>query len=255
MAVKSFPVSILIAEECAEAGVRINTTLSPYAATDTNLGRLLVAMSTIVNDLHRALTLSRKKPLTQEILEKDAARGRIYGNLVKFIRGEQSHHLPEKAQAASLLYGILKQHGLGIHHGSYAVESTRLRGLFVDFDLSPQKEAAVTLGIEEAILELKQAEEEFSVVHNQLIDAKAGIEDIPTISEIADPLRVYLRTILNYLSGLELADPATWAGVVNEINEITIELTAQARSRKTRRKNDEEEEPPPVEEPPVENPQ
>jgi len=250
MSVKTLPRYRLLAQECGESLVRFNTILSPYAASVPILLKLLDMAGQLVIKLETAMSLSRASPLSKKLFEKDELRDRLYRDIVKYIRGARSHYISEKAQAAEGLYGIFKQHDLALTMDSYAIESTKMRALLADLSAEMCVAWSEELQITEAIGNLAAAQSEFEAAYQELVDSRAGVAALPTVTELVSPMRKQLHYILNMVGILEVVEPATWADVVNEINTVITELAAKAKARDTREKNEEEDEEEPIEPPP-----
>lgn len=246
MSVKTLPRYRPLAQECGELLVRFSTILSPYAVSVPILLKLLEMAAQLVTKLETAMSLTRASPLSKTLYEKDELRDRIYRDLVKYIRGARSHYISEKAQAAQQLYGIFKQHDLALTMDSYAIESTKLRALLADLSAERCVAWAEELQISGAIGNLAAAESEFAAVYQQLVDSKADVGTLPTVTELASPMRKQIHYILNMVEILEVVEPDTWADAVNEINTVITEVAAKAKARDTMEKSDEEEEEEPI---------
>lgn|GEM_PF-1069684 len=246
MELLSLPRYSLRAEECAEAIVRISDVVSVHVATERLLGLVLSHAAEVVEQAHRAFGISQANPLTRVVAEKDMKRDELFTSLGNFIRGEQSHDDPEKAAAARLLYRHFKKQGLNLVERSYAVESSRLKALFLDLMTPESQAASELLGISGRVGALINAENEFFALHQQLTHSKAQ-DDAPAVNEILKPLRVSLFHILAYVEIGFAMEPDNWANCVGELNEIITEFVARARARRTRRESEEpvgpEEEP------------
>jgi hypothetical protein len=233
MPIKTLPRYLLLSEELAEAGSRFRATLEPFSANDPVLKRLLDLTGSAVDTALTAFGLVRGNSLTKTVFEKDEIRDGLYADLAKYIRGSRAHYLPAKAEAGALLYGLFKKHGFQLQQNSYAVESSKLKALFVDLENDNAKKAAEELGITQAIADLVRAENDFAEVHRQLVSSKA-VEKVPTVSEIVGPLRRLLLNIINYLGTMEYLEPEKWSQPVSELNVVITELAAKARARKSR---------------------
>lgn len=252
MSLKSIPVYLFNAGECAECSADFSTVLFPFATEDPTLKKLLDDTEAIAAQIRTGLGIGRSNKLTAYVGEKDSLRDHIHGELIKFVRGEQSHRIKEKAAAAQLLYGIIRQFGTKISVDSYAVESTKIRGLLAEFNRDDAKAAIELLDIGPTVEELRLAELEFDAAHLELINSRANVGSIPKVSQLLNPIRRRLNIVVGYIAGCETAFPDRWEAPVADLNRIITELSARARARQTRAKEEETE--PPVTDTAADNP-
>jgi len=243
MPVRSFPIYLLTYDECVEAAVRICKAIAPSAEKSASPQRLLSMTEELVSEFNNVLGISRSNPLTAVLAEKDSARDSILGNFIKYIRGAQSHHEEEKAQAAAKLYRLIKQYRFDIKSGSYAAESTRIRSLLTELEQDEELKAAVELiGVGQVVIDLRRAQMEFETAHEELLASKAQISAASTLGRIVKPLRKDIRHLLNLIDAFHAMYPDEWNDTVNELDEIVVELASRAKGRRTRGENEKEEE-------------
>jgi hypothetical protein len=137
----------------------------------------------------------------------------------------------------------MRQFGTKINVDSYAVESTKIKGLLAEFGRDDAKAAIELLDIGPTVEELRLAEQEFDAAHLELINSRANVGSIPKVSQLLNPIRRSLSILVGYIAGCEAAFPDRWAAPVLELNRIITELSARARARRTRAKGEEDEPP------------
>lgn len=242
MPVRSFPVYLLTYDECVEAAVRIGRAIAPSAEKSASPQRLLTMVEELVSEFNNVLGLSRSNPLTAVVAEKDTIRDSILSNFVKYIRGAQSHHDEEKAQAAAKLYRLIRQYGFDVKSSSYAAESTRIRSLLTELELEDLRSAVELIDVGQVVIDLRRAQMEFETAHGELVASKVQNSTSSTLGKIITPLRKEIRHLLNLIDAFHLMYPDEWNDTVNELNEIIVELASRAKSRRTRDEHEKEEE-------------
>ena len=228
------------AAEIAATASRVLTIVESALQQNRYLRGLCEIMSTHLNAVQEVFGESAKNILTEPLAEADAERDALHGRISKFLRGARYHFDEAKAQAASNLYRLFKNHGLGLAYDSYAVQSTKLNALFSDLETEDTKKAIATLELDGTFNQLRQAEAKFNKLYMQKVEAEAEGKETGPVGELIQPLKQDLYYVLTMLEISEIVKPNEYKDVINNVNELIIEMGGKARARENRKEEEDE---------------
>lgn len=240
MPLKTLPRYIMSAAELAATASRILTIIESAIQQNRYLKGLCDIMRNHLNAVHEVFGESAKNILTEPLSEADAARDALHGRISKFLRGARYHFDKAKAQAASNLYRLFKNHGLGLAYDSYAVQSTKLNALFSDLEQENAKKDIATLELEGTFNGLRQAEAKFGKLYMQKVEAEAEAKETGPVGELIQPLKQDLYYVLTMLEISEIVKPDDYSDVINNVNELITEMGGKARARNNRKEEEDE---------------
>ena len=241
MPIKTLPRYLLNSAELAAIAARLLAILATAIEENRFLKGLCDIMSGHLNAVHAVFGESTTNILTEPLAQADDARDSLHGRIAKFLRGARFHFDEAKAQAASNLYRLFKNNGLGLSRDSYAVQSTKLNALFSDLEQEDAKKDIATLGLESSINELKETEAKFGKLYMQKVESEAEAKETGPVTELIQPLKQDLYYVLTMVEIMERVKPNAYTEIVNNVNELVIEMGGKARARNNRKEEEDEE--------------
>ena len=183
------------------------------------------------------------KVATQILRDKDKVRDKIFKGFRSYCKAYSQCLEPKKEEAAELLLDAIRLHGWTVYSESDAKESSRLEKLVNDLTKEDKLVAAV------AAIKGESWVSKIEAANNDFISTSAGRSESEA-KKMHKQTKVelqLLKTDMDYLfkymdamAGLN-AD-SSWKEACDKIDELTNNMLATVKSRKTRkRKNDDKE--------------
>ena len=241
MPIKTLPRYLMNSEEIAATAGRLLTILEPVYNDSDFIKGLIDLMDKHLKAVHEVFGEGTTNILTEPLAKADNERDSIYAKITKFLRGARFHFDDNKAKAASTLYRIFKNQGLGLAYDSYAVQSTKLNALFSDLETEDAKKAIEMLDLAGTFNGLKMAQENFAKLYTQKLEKEAEAKETGPVGELIQPVRQDLYYVLTMLEIMERVKPDAYTQVINNVNELVIEMGAKARARENRKEEEDEE--------------
>lgn len=234
MPIKTFPLYLLTAGEAAAAGRRMHEILSGVPQDDHHCIELRQMINKDTDAVEAAYNEPTASEFTGPILDWDGKRDSLLLQISRVLRGLSYGFEPTVAQAAEKLYNLFEKHAFGAANRSYEKQSTTVHAMFEDIESRDMQQAIVTTGLEQAFADLRTAQDEFDRLVLQRIKDETSEHREPILSELVKPLRQDLYDTLKYLASRERLHPEQYKTVVEQVNNLTSEITAKARARQTR---------------------
>jgi hypothetical protein len=234
MPIKALPRYLLKSGEIAAFGSRLKTILTDAPAGDEHLGLLTGLLAQHTTDIVSAYGSIRENMFTPKLAQADSACDETINRFTRVVHGMCDDYDPAKAEAASIIYAILKKHEFGRTNASYAVQTTTTKAMLMDLDSPDAKAATVKAGVQPAVEEIRRNHLSFETIYQEKIANKAEVRE-PSISSLMAPLRLDIGEILDHLNSRERVLPAQYATFNKRVNELVIEMSAKAHARQNRK--------------------
>ena len=241
MPIKTLPRYLMNSAEIAAIAARLLALLSAVAQDNRFLKGLCDLMNVHLQAVQEVFGEGTANILTEPLSQADDTRDSLHGQITKFLRGARFHFDPSKAQAASKLYRIFKNHGLALSKDSYAVQSTKMNALFSDLEQEEAKKAIATLELDGTFNQLRKAQADFAKLYTQKVEVEAVGKETGPVGELIQPVKQDLYYVLTMLEIMERVKPNAYTEVINNVNELVTEMGAKARARNNRKEEEDEE--------------
>lgn len=229
---KNFPFSILTLKELYTFGIRvINAVLVPLAE-NVYVQSLCTSLKNANTNLEKAMGRALTSEFTPLLIEKDKIRDDVFIGLRNFVSSFVRSQNSAKKQAALYLWNIFENIGLTIYRHAYAIETADINSL-ITYLKEPQATAAlVTLGGTEWLDQLIAAQNDFEAVHKDKVDTESAINYTLALESKAT-ITHYLGALINFVGTNSEYEKAAFNPLKLQIDTISAEVLAQARTRIT----------------------
>ncbi len=202
-------------------------TVEPFIQTIVNL------LDEDQKQLASSLTAVRQNQLVSELAKADAIRDDLFIGFRDLVDAGKRRQQDEIQDAWQLVWPVIKSAGTRLYTLGYAAQSGRLEALFEKLDQATYQTALSTLNVATVYAELKQAQLDFSTLHDQRIDEDVS-RQYPTLRNAKAPMVKHLNGLLEAIDILGETAPETYGSVIEKMNVITNNIMSIARARRTR---------------------
>ena len=231
MNTSSIPFSLLSLETTLDLAIRCSAVIATRNAKENLLVNALAGLEGPIERAKLAISDDNKKELTEERNKADDKRDKIFIGLRKRIEAELYNVTnPAAQEAAKNLLEIIAKHGNRLHVEGMSVQSARLVALFKDLESDSAKADLATLGLDNLLDKLKQAQSEFAAIQQQRSELESA-EDIPTKEEARVELVGKLIVLFKGLDFLSADQPKDYSEMASQVQTIADELVASERIR------------------------
>lgn len=229
---KKFPFSLLIVKELYTFCKRVLSIVTVPLTENTYVQSLRSSILPALANLEKALGKSLTSEFTSVIIAKDKIRDNVFIGLRNYISSFTRSQIPAKASAALFLWQILEDVGLTIYRHSYTIETAEINSLVSRLKEPAATAAMTTLNATEWLDQLIVAQDDFEATYKDKVETEALI-DLPLANESAGIIIQYLDSLLNYIDGNSQYEAVTFGPLKAQIEEVIIDVLAQARMRIT----------------------
>ena len=233
---KKLSFSILNSKELYTAALRIADIITVAILNVVYITSILALLKKALDNLAKALGRSLTSDYTSVLFEKDLARDNAFIGTRDFISAYTHSKHADKVHAAMVLQAIIQEIGNRLYQDGYVKETAELNALFLRFDAAEPQLHIQTIGAGEWYADLKEAQDDFEKTYADKANAESVI-DIPLAKKSISEIRFYLDSLLTYINANTEIDAATYTPVANQIDEVITDVTAIARTRKTKEAN------------------
>ena len=234
MNISDIPFSLLSLETTLDLAIQCSDVIATRHAEENLLTKALANLEGPKQKAKLAISNDNKKELTKERNEADYKRDKIFIGFRKRIEAELYNITnPAAEKAAQNLLDIISKHGNRLYAEGMSVQSALLVALFEDLESDSAKADLATLGLDNLLNELKQAQSEFAAIQQQRNELESA-KDIPTNAEARMELVEKLSILFKGLDFLFSAQPENYSETGSLVQNIANELVASERIRKIR---------------------
>lgn len=176
---------------------------------------LVQALQKAAADEDECLQLTQKSLLTDEIIEADSLRDRLYAGYRKSVKGFADFPLPAHAQAAKVLLQHMKDYGI-----KTKMQLDRQTGLMINFidDLGAKYADQIDLLSKPFVEQLRAANEKVRSLTNERTDERAG-RTLGALREARQASDKAYRDLVKRVNALALIEGDTdYAAFIDYVN-------------------------------------
>ena len=213
-----------------------------HGVEELHIEVLFIRFLALLEDADTVLEQTRASELTAKIQKLDSERDKVFNGLRAMIKAFKSHFDPEKVEAATRLFILLKLYGYLSSKG-YSHETAGLYN-FIE-DLKDKYAADInTLGIGDIVLKLEEINNEFGDVIMQRNEQQSTKTDLK-MKDVRKELNTCYNEIINYLESYMTVNPEHgFEPFIKKLNtniERYKNLLSRRKGRKTGNKTENSE--------------
>lgn len=216
--------------EASDLSGNVSKAIANKALDDSYLNTTNATLSTRSESMAESISRNLKKKMTEEIEASDSKRDGHIAALKLFCRAFMSWN-NGSADAAALIYEVLKRHGLQMAHKNLEEESGLIAALLSDLEATEMQEALAQMNIGGLVVDLKAEQEKFNGLMLASAEAEASKPDLPSATEIKKSVYDLLVQVVNYLNVMSTANPEAYGSLTGEVAELVNSLNAKIRAR------------------------
>lgn len=233
-----FSYYLLQADEVDTSAGRILTCVNESIAAEPLIQSIVILVGQDRAALQLALAASRGSVLTREIAEADAVRDDAFIVLRGACENATRRRTrPDHIAAGELLMRVIRTHGYSLQDLGNSSETGVLNALFTDLEAAASVAALDLIRADELLAELKAAQTAFEEILNARTDEQAAL-DYPLLAASKTVLGKRLQMLLGFIGTLDAADVDNARPeldtLISRLNQVTAEILAPARARRTR---------------------
>lgn len=229
--------SFLLPAELADFIKKMIAIVEESGITHEFLLSIVGLLKVDLEGLRAALTAVRQNVFVEEAAAADAVRDDLFISFRDTVDAAKRRKTVEIVEAHQLIYPLIKSAGVRLYLLGYSDKSGKLEALLETLEDAKYDEALVTLKVDDLFTELKDAQEEFARVYGDRLQEDSNLK-YPTLDEAKRNAVPHINIFLGVVNVLQELEPATFALLEEKINNVTTEMMAIARARKTRSEND-----------------
>jgi hypothetical protein len=239
---KKVPYSIFSSSELYTFATRTADVVAASLSDQPYLTLLVSQVRSGSANLAKALGKALKSEFTSPLEEKDAIRDDCFRGMFHCIKAYVGNRKSiEKAAAANYLMNIIDEIGRSLYNLGYSAETSTINQLFSRFDTAEATRHLETLAVTSWYTDLKEAQTDFETLYQQKVSIESDI-NLPLAKKSQITIVDNLKSVLDFIERNAQFDSITYTPVCNKIDEIITDVTAIARSRRTKEENAKKEE-------------
>ncbi len=236
---KHFPLSIISHAELHTSSERIYT-ITAALQDDPFVASVRPPLTAGNAELATALGRNKDSEYTDLLFNRDTIRDGTFVGLRDYVKAFSSNMDTTKAEAGKALVDIFQKRGWSLYREGYSAETSQLNLLISDLETTEAQTALAVINGQSWLDDLKTAQQDFETTYQEKIQAESE-ESFPLLKEARQKVTQYLDALLSYIEMQTQLNGAGFAGVAEQIDEVTTDTTAIARARRTRSENGGEE--------------
>lgn len=225
--------SLLLHAELAETVSAYLKTIENTVPDEPFLNRITQMLAEDLAQLKNAITAVRRNTLVDDLVESDAIRDDLFIGFRDTVDTFKRRRSAAMRDAYEKIWQVIEKAGTQLYRLGYTEQSGRLDALLEELDKPAYQEVMATINVTELYAEFKQAQADFSELHNRRLSADADI-NYPTLRDAKAQMVPHVNALLNAIGVLNETNPETFGPLVDRINAITAQVMTSARARKTR---------------------
>lgn len=230
-----YPLSHTTVAEACTLSINSSIIIKKHGIEDEYLNQLGDMLETQGNEMENSIATSRKKALSEKVVEADNKRNGAFRALKSFIKSYFKWNTEKYTLSAEKIWDVLKRHGLNLDQKTYEQESGLLKSLLIELDKPEMVEAITTLNLTELITFLKDSQKEFSAIYYSSIEEEAGKEIVIAASTLKKDAYSTLKKTVGYLNSSVYAKPEVYKDVHGEMAELINNLNQKVRIRRRKK--------------------
>jgi hypothetical protein len=236
--IDTLPYYLLQAEETDTAAERLIALVQESLPAEPLLQPIFTLIGKDRAALQLALANSPGSALTRKIAEADEVRDDAFLVLRNHCdNATRRRTKPDFIAAGELLLRLIRTQGYTLQQFGNTSETGALNALFKSLEAADAAAALHLIGADELLAELEAAQSSFEEIINARNDEQAA-KDYPLVASAKTTLGKRLQMLLSFIGTLDTADVANARPeldtLIARLNEVTAEILAPARARRTR---------------------
>lgn len=184
--------------------------------------------------METSIAQDQNKAKTEELVVADGERDSLISSLKLFLRANIKWKRENLSENASIIYKIIKKHGLAMANESYEEESSLLDSLLAELALPENAAMLEALNLSALLADLNAAEDYFKTLYLEAAEIEAVKETFIAASVLKKELLVLQRQMVDYLNAMQRANPEKYATVSKKIAELIKILNQKIKNRKAK---------------------
>ncbi len=222
-----------VAETC-NLTLNMGEAVKESSVEDDYLNQKADELSSRGKEMETSIAKDQGKAKTAELVDADSERDALIASLKLFLRAYMKWNRENFSKNASILYKIIKQHGLGMADENYEEESTLLDSLLAELAKPKNVQFLEELNLSELIADLNAAEDYFTNLYLEAIKIEATKEAYIAASVLKKELYVLQKQMVDYLNAMQRANPEKYVPVSKKIAELIKIMNQKIRNRTAR---------------------
>jgi hypothetical protein len=224
-----------VAETC-NLTLNMGEAVKESSVDDDHLNQKADELSSKGQEMETSIAKDQGKAKTAELVDADSERDALISSLKLFLRAHMKWKRENLSKNASILYKIIKKHGLAMADENYEEESTLLDSLLAELAKPKNVQFLEELKLSELIADLNAAEDYFKKLYLEAIKIEATKEAYISATILKKELLVLQKKMVNYLNAMQQANPEKFAAVSKKIAELVKIMNRKIRNRSAKKK-------------------
>lgn len=229
---KNFPFSILIIKELYTFSKRVLDIVTTPLAENTYVKSLCKSLSDANTNLEKAMGRALTSEFTPILIEKDKVRDDVFIGLRDYVNAFTRNQIQAKSTAGLYLSGVIDAFGNTLYRDPYAIETAELNSLLLSLKKPEAVQSLTTLAGAEWVEQLTTAQDDFEKTYQDKVTTEASI-NYPLAAESKQIITKYMDSLLNYIDGNSEYESATFSPLKAQLEDVIVDVIAQARTRIT----------------------
>jgi hypothetical protein len=230
-------VKATVAESC-NLTLNMGEAVKESSVEDDHLNQKADELSSRGKEMETSIAQDQGKAKTADLVDADSERDALIASLKLFLRAHMKWKREKLSKDASILYKIIKKHGLSMARENYEEESALLDSLLAELAKPENVQILEKLNLSELIADLNAAEDYFKNLYLEAIKIEATKEAYIAATVLKKELLVLQKQMVDYLNAMQQANPEKYAAVSNKIAELIKIMNQKIRNRTARKKKD-----------------
>lgn len=220
-----------VAETC-NLTLNMGEAIKESSVEDDYLNQKSDELSSKGKEMETSIAQDQSKAKTAELVDADSERDALISSFKLFLRAHMKWKRENLSKNASILYKIIKKHGLAMARENYEEESTLLDSLLAELAKPNNVQFLEELNLSELIADLNAAEDYFKKLYLESAKIEATKETFIAATILKKELYVLQKQMVNYLNAMQRANPEKYAAVSKKIAELIKIMNRKIRNRK-----------------------
>lgn len=225
--------SAILNSELNNHGSNVVKVIRDANIADETLNELTDALEADNDELTLALKQERQNEFTVSLRKLDDRRDNGFKCFKGHVKADAFRLNDTIANAANVIYRIIKNHGVTLYHESYEQESALLESLFKELDEAPMQQELVVLGLTTVYEELKQAQSNFNVTFVERSTNAPNKDLLIAASRAHKPVKHLLGLLTQYINVKVDRKNAPFEALAVSIGDLVDNINQKIRTRKT----------------------
>ncbi len=224
-----------VAENC-NLTLNMGKAVKECSVEDDYLNQQADELNAKGKDMETSIAQDQNKAKTEELVEADGERDSLISSLKLFLRANIKWKRENLSKNASIIYKIIKKHGLAMADESYEEESALLDSLLAELTKPENVAMLEALNLSALIADLNAAEDYFKNLYLEAAKIEATKEVFIAASKLKKKLLLLQKQMVDYLNAMQRANPEKYATVSKKIAELIKILNQKIKNRTAKKK-------------------